>query len=385
MLSIPNYKEALTQAAKEFETAHKDIKVKLTFAEVAAMQTTLRTQLTAGTAPDIFSAWPGNGTVASMEVLAPGGFLMDLSGLELDKNLPSGMDLVTKMDGKRYILPLTTGAIGMIYNEQAVEAASAKLPTTWSEVLGFCDAAKAAGKVAFAYGAQTGWQNQLINYALTATLVYGENPEFDAEQRAGKATFSDSGWKTALEKLVEMQDRGCFQPAPLGTSYETATSMVAKGDALSTVAVSSSYAAIVAAADTSTTFKMFALPATDDASQTWIPAGGSGGYAANAKAKNPVAAKLFLDFLASDKMQAEIGDMSGSLPAIMSDTYAVPEALTVVAEHVKAGTIHPYADQLWPSPKVSEAHISGTQQLLGGQASIADVLKAMDAAYAAGS
>lgn len=381
IFAIPNGKAALDELIPKFEDANPGIKVEITYAEVDSMISTLRTQLSAGTAADVFSAWPGNGTPGSMENLVPGGFLMDLSDLAFSKNIPSGFDSVTEVDGKRYILPMSTGAIGAIYNEQAVEDAGAKVPTTWDEVIDFCNAAKAVGKTAFALGAQTLWNTQLINYALTPTLVYGPNPNFDKDQADGKVTFADSAWKTAFEKYKEMQDDGCFQADPLGTAYEGATALVASGDAFAIVSVSSTFAAIAATAPAGATFKMFALPATNNASDTWMPAGASGGYGANAHAKNPVAAKKFMEFLGSDEVMAEYATISGQLPAIPTDLYATPASLQVAVDHVKAGTIHPYIDQLWPNAKVQAAHFDAVQKMLGGTASIDDVLKEMDAAY----
>lgn len=384
VVSIPNYQNSLPVAVEAFEKANPDIDVELEFVDVAALHTTLRTQLTAGTAPDIFTAYPGNGTPTSMEVLVPGGYLMDLSDLSLNERIPSGMDLVTMVDGKRYILPLSLGAIGGIYNDAVLEELGLTAPTTWSEVLEFCADARAAGKVAYANGAQTAWINQFPAYPLTATLVYGTNPDFDAEQAAGEVTFSDSAWVDALEKSVEMNDAGCYQDAPLGTSYEGAIELVAKGDALSMVSVTSTFGALGAVAPEGSTFTFHALPATDDPSDTWIPAGGSGGYAINAAAKNPVAAQKFLEFLASDETMAEIAEIQGALPAIAGPDYVVPEHLTEIMTFVDEGRIHPYADQLWPNPKVSQVLMEQVQLLIGGQVTVADVLAAMDAAYAEG-
>tara|TARA_R110002051_G_scaffold325483_1_gene428131 strand:- start:5305 stop:6579 length:1275 start_codon:yes stop_codon:yes gene_type:complete len=381
IFAIPNGKAALDELIPKFEEANPGIDVEVTYAEVDSMISTLRTQLSSGTAADIFSAWPGNGTPGSMENLVPGGFLMDLSDAEFSANIPSGFDSVTMVDGKRYVLPMSTGGIGAIYNVQAAEEAGAVVPTTWDEVLEFCDAATAAGKTGFALGAQTLWNTQLINYALTPTLVYGPNPTFDADQAEGKASFADSAWADAFAKNVEMLDHGCFQPEPLGTAYEGATALVASGDALAMVSVTSTFAAIAATAPEGTELSMFALPATNNAADTWMPAGASGGYGANANASNPVAAMKFMEFLGSDEVMAEYGEIAGQLPAIPTDLFDVPASLQVVVDHVEAGTIHPYIDQLWPNAKVQSAHFDGVQKVLGGTASIPDVLKEMDAAY----
>lgn len=381
IFAIPNARDGLDAVIPQFEEENPGVTVEASYAEVDSMISTLRTQLSAGTAADVFSAWPGNGTPGSMENLVPGGYLMDLTELELSDRIPSGFDSVTMVDGRRYVLPMSIGAIGAIYNEQAVEAVGATIPTTWSEVLEFCETASAAGKSAFALGAQTLWNTQLINYALTPTLVYGPNPDFDEKQAAGEVTFAESEWVTAFEKYVEMLDSGCFQDDPLGTSYEVATELVGKGDALAIVSVTSTFAAVEANAEEGTTFNMFALPATDNADDTWMPAGASGGIGANANAKNPEAARAFMEFLGRPDIQAQFADAVGQLPMIGLDTYDVPESLSVPVQHVEAGTIHPYIDQLWPNPEVQAAHFDAVQLVLGGQSSIEEALAMMDAAY----
>jgi raffinose/stachyose/melibiose transport system substrate-binding protein len=384
IVSIPNYKPGLPTIVEDFEKANPDIKVQLSFVDVAALNTQLRTQLSAGTAPDIFTTYPGNGTPTAMENLVPGGYLMDLSDLSFDKRIPSGMDSVTKIDGKRYVLPLSLGAIGGVYNMTALKAAGLTPPTTWSDLLQFCKDAKAMGKAAFAYGAQTGWQNQFPAFPLSATLVYGKTPDWEAQHSAGKVTFADSAWRDVFTKVAQAASSGCYQDSPLGTSYEQATALVASGDAFAIDSTTSSPAAVAAAAPAGTELKFYAIPGTDNADETWIPAGGSGAYSINAAAKNPVAAKKFMEFLASDAEIAKFADLQIALPSITSPQYTVPESLTEVVSFVNAGKIHPYDDQLWPNAKVATALIENVQLLIDGKASVDDVLKAMDDAYAEG-
>ena len=381
IFAIPNARPGLEAVIPAFEELHPNLTVEASYAEVDSMISTLRTQLSAGTAADIFSAWPGNGTPGSMENLVPGGFLMDLTDLELSSRIPSGFDSVTMVDGRRYILPTSIGAIGGIYNVQAVEEAGATVPTTWSEVLQFCDDARAAGKTAFALGAQTLWNTQLITYALTPTLVYGPNPNFDEKQAQELVSFSDSGWETAFERYVEMLEYGCFQDDVLGTAYEVATELVGTGDAFAMVSVTSTFAAVANHGAEGAEFKMFALPATDNPEDTWMPAGASGGIGANANAQNPEAARAFMEYLGLPDTMAVFADAVGQLPMIGLDTYDVPESLEVPVAHVNAGTIHPYIDQLWPNPQVQTAHFDAVQLVLGGQMSIADALQMMDDAY----
>ena len=382
--SIPNYQNSLPVVVEAFEEEHPDIDVEIEFVDVAALHTQIRTQLAAGTAPDIFTTYPGNGTPTAMENLVPGGFLADMSDLGFSSKLPSGMDQTTMMDGKRYVLPLSLGAIGGIYNVTALDEAGLEIPETFSELLQFCADAKAAGKVAYAYGAQTAWNNQLHAFPLSATLVYGADPDFTEDQKNGDATFSDSAWVEVYERIDDMNKAGCFQPEPLGTAYEGAVEMVATGQAFAMSSTTSVFGAAIAAAPEGTEFIFGAIPATDDPDDTWISAGGSGGYSINAEAKNMVAARLFMDFLGSDEMLAEVARVQNALPSIVSSAYETPESLEPILFYVEAGRIHPFDDQLWPNAKVAPALMEQTQLFISGQATIADVLGAMDAAYAEG-
>ena len=384
VVSIPNYQNSLPVVVEAFEKENPDIDVELEFVDVEALHTQIRTQLAAGTAPDIFTTYPGNGTPTAMENLAPEGYLADLSDLSFSEKIPAGMDETTSIDGKRYVLPLSLGAIGGIYNMNAMADAGLEPPTTWSELIQFCEDAAGQGKYAYAYGAQTPWNNQLFAFPFSATLVYGADPDFTADQEAGEATFSDSAWVDVWERVLEMQEAGCWQPEPLGTAYEGAVDLVAKGEALAMSSVSSTFAALAAAAPEETEFEFFAMPATDDAAETWISAGGSGGYSINAAAKNPVAAQKFFEFLGSDEMMAEVARLQNALPSINSPAYETPPSLAGILPYVDAGKIHPYDDQLWPNAKVATTLMEQGQLLIGGQTTVEGVLAAMDAAYAEG-
>ncbi|QTV79329.1 extracellular solute-binding protein [Microbacterium sp. NIBRBAC000506063] len=181
-----------------------------------------------------------------------------------------------------------------------------------------------------------------------------------------------------------MLEADCFQPEPLGTSYENAIQLVATGEAISMISVTSTFAALLGAAPEGTAFVFGAFPATDNPDETWISAGGTGGYAINAAAKNPVAARLFMDFLGSDEMLAEVARVQNALPSITSDSFETPESLLPMLPYVEAGKTHPYNDQLWPNAMVATVLIEQVQLFVGGQISAEDALAAMDAAFAEG-
>ena len=371
--------EAIIKAFAAFEKANPTIKIKAVYSGTEQWQISLRTQLASGTAPDIFFVQPGNGNPTTMRQLAPPGYLLDLSKFAFSKKVPKGADPVTSIDGKRYFIPTTIAGIGAIYNQNAVTAAKAVLPTTWSGVLAFCDAAKASGKVGFALAAQTLWVTQLINYALAPSLVFRVDPTFDAKLGKGQASFAGSpGWKQSFTKYQQMQKQGCFQADPLGTSLDVANAMVAKGEALAVVQVTPLFPAIAGTAAPGTTFGMFALPATENPDQTWMPAAIGGGYGINAKTKNLAAATKFINFMATDKVAAQFAKDSGGFPAIPNPLFKVDPSLEFMNKLIKAGKTYPFMDQMWPNAKIQPAQYNGIQAMLGGTGSIADLLSGMD-------
>src|SRR5690606_32882246 len=64
-----------------FEEEHPGVTVELTTASDDDLQKTVRTQLLAGTAPDLFMVWPGSANVLSVGELGPEGFLAPLDDL----------------------------------------------------------------------------------------------------------------------------------------------------------------------------------------------------------------------------------------------------------------------------------------------------------------
>lgn len=367
-----------------FEEANPDITITSTSADTDNYQTTLRTQLSSGTAPDVFFTWPGDGNPMAMQVVQEAGLIEDLSSMSFATQLPSGVAAVTNVDDKTWIAPITYSGIGAVYNMTAMESAGLTVPTTWTSLLQFCADARAQGGSAFALAGATPWNTQLIPYALTPTLVYGPDPGFAAKMSEGEVTFADSEWKTAFDKNVEMADAGCFQDGFLGTTYEKALSLVSQGTAFASVQVNASIAAIVAGAPSGTTFAMEPLSATDDASATRMAGAVGASYAVNAKTDVMDAANRLIEFLVSPEGAAIYSTAASGIPAIPSSSFEADPSLSTFVTYQEDGKTDPFMDQLWPNAKVQQVHFQVIQQLLAGSISSTDALEQMDAAYAEG-
>ncbi len=372
--------EAVIEA---FKAANPGVEVNVTFTSDATLQSTQLTQLQAGTISDIFYVWPGNGNSGSIQQLAPSGALYDLSEQPWAKDFPAGVAPYTQVDGKTYMLSPYVGAFGIVWNKKALDSVGASVPQTYSELLALCATAKAAGKSALALGAQTQWTVQNQPYTSVPTLVFAQDPDFNKKLAAGQTSFAASeGYTKAFDQYTEMQQAGCYNDDPVGTSLEQSLAAVADGDALGVVQITSLMNAITAS-NPDATLEFSAFPASDNPDDFMLSAGPTAGPAVYAKSKNVDLALKFLDFLAQPEQLNLFAESVGAVvPSIPNDSFKLDDPnLALINTYLAAGRTAAYLDQDWPNAEVQQAMYAGLQNLLAGKASSKDVLTAMDKAY----
>ncbi|MEU6841712.1 ABC transporter substrate-binding protein [Streptomyces sp. NPDC046716] len=373
-------KVAMTSVIKAFHAEHPDINVKVTYADTNTLQTDLPRDLKANKGPDVFTVWPGSGNAASAVVLSNQHLLMNLGLHRFAWNLPDDVASVVGRLGSVEIVPASYSAIGAIYAEQTLKDIGGTVPTTYTQVLALCEKAKEHGKVLFALGNKTPWVTQLVSYALAAGTVYAQQPDFATNMDQRRTSFAQSGWKDALSKYLQMNDRGCFGTAPLATTYQDSLDQVASGQAVGIVQVASALAELKAAAPR-IDLTLHALPASDDPQQTRMPAAVSAAYGVNARTPHPKQAKAFADFLASAKGQNLYNSKGTTLPAIPNATFKTDSAVAEVARRQKNGTTVPFMDQTWPNSEVQQTHFQQIRALFAGKTTVDGALKAMDRSF----
>jgi len=374
---------SLAQVVEKFKAANPGVEVRFTTSGADQYQQQIRTQLASGTAPDVMSVWPGNGNPGATYVLAKPGYLLDLSDQPWAGKYPEAVKKVAQYDGKTYNAVFGLNAIGAVYNQQAMQKAGLQPPTTWTELLTFCRAAKAKGTPAFALGIQDNWVTQIVLYALVASVVYPTDPQFDTKMQAGQATFTGSGWETAIGKYLEMNRAGCFQENGLGTSYEASQTLAATGKTLGVVQ-GNWIVSLLKEKNPSGTFTIKPLPALDDTSKILMPAAAGAGYGVNAKAKNKELALKFVNFVMSPDGMNEFVKLQGGVPSLPDTGYTVDPSLADVQAFIEDNRTVPFMDQLWPNAKVQQTMLSGLQEIFSGQSTPAKLLAAMDADYKTG-
>ncbi|WP_350001527.1 extracellular solute-binding protein [Pseudarthrobacter sp. WHRI 8279] len=365
--------------ADKFHELNPDLTVEYTIIPTDSYNQQMGTRLSAGTATDVLNVFPGSGNATAVRSLAKNGYLADLSGESWAAAQPESTTSATSYEDKRYMFTdvATANTLGGVYNAKALQDAGLKIPTTYSEVLTFCDDAQKAGKVAYALGAQTQWVTQLVTYALAATDVYSKDPDFNEKQLNKEVTFQDSGWVDAMGKYKEMFDKGCFNKDALGTSVDNQTAMVADGRALGAIQLST-MANPMTAANPELKVQLAPLPATDNTADTRLAFGLGVGWGVNAKAKNADGAKKFVAFLASKEGSAMNADKFGVAPNGEIESNEINKLVVPFVQEEKTVS---FPDVDWPSPQVQNLHLTGIQEMLGGSKAPKDVLTSMQDAY----
>ncbi|NUW43809.1 extracellular solute-binding protein [Nonomuraea rhodomycinica] len=381
-VGVADQKAAMDQLVAAYKQVKPGVSLTTTFAPTDQVQTSVRTQLGAGNAPDLHVVYPGDGSAMSMSQIAKAGLLADLSDQAWTQTIPTGFKPAFQNDGKTYMYSAGSSVIGAVYNTKAFQKAGIDAPpTTWTEFLAVCDKLKKAGITPIALGAQTPWVTQLITYALVPSTVYAKDPTFDDKQRAGQTSFAQSGWRQAMEMYLELQKRGFFNDNPNGTTFEQQTSMVATGKAAMAIQVSAVLPDFRKSATSPSDLSMFPVPGADSADQVWIPAGVVVGLGASAKGKNLAEAKAFIDFLGKQENINLWAKAISAIPLTQDASSTIDPAVQSFLPFTKDRAV-PFMDQRWPNAEVQPVHFAVVQELLAGKIKIDDALKKMDEAYA---
>lgn len=370
--------DRLTEIVANFEKANPGVTVKLT-ANSDSYAEYMQTLIAAGTAPDVIRTFPGAGNTMGIHLLGEAGVLADQSDAPWATELTESQVNLFGYDGDVLSVPLGATGIGVLWNDQAMEALGASVPETLPELLELCATAKANGKVAFALFQKGG--NVVQSYAQVASLVYGTDPSFTQKQFDGEATFAGSGWETAFEQQLQLNEAGCYNESVNGTDWVAASTMVGSGDALGIIAFSE-ISGLQETAPADTTWTMAPMPTGDDAADNYLAVADSTGFGINAKAKQPELAAKFLEYLATPEAQNSFANALGGAPAMPNDAFEPQNAQQEVVAQFKADDkTGPWPDQDWPGSVVQETLNEVVQELMAGLLTPAAAAEKMDAAF----
>lgn len=368
--------------AKAYMAANPDVKITLNPQPNDTYGDTLRTQLQAGNASDVLETEAGSGQTRSIIPLAKAGFLAALDD-SAKGMVPQGSDALFTTGDSIYGLPLTISYAGIVYNQTAADAAGiTTFATDQSTLLQQCKTAAAAGKTLFVLAGSTVPNAGITASIIAATRVYADAPDWNQQRLDGKVTFAGSaGWKDTLETVRALYDGGCFQPGAEGAGFDAITSGMSSGATVGFFGPLGSAAELQKAAPDQK-FVAEAFPPATSSDKPFGVASPTYSLSINAKAKNPAAAKAFLDWIAEPAQANLFADAAGSLPVNgLKDLDLSSTIYSSVAGLLNGGDYVPLANSTWPNASVYDALATGVQGLLTGQQTVDGVLAALDTAW----
>ncbi|MFT4029415.1 MAG: extracellular solute-binding protein [Protaetiibacter sp.] len=371
----------LTELISAFET-ESGITVEVTSAATADLNQQLSVQLSSGTAPDVFRVSPGSSSAIGASLLGSAGELVALTDRDWADTVPDSSKTLGGSGDELYALPLSQNEIVMAYNKDVFSNLGIDVPTTWTEFLDVCATLKEAGITPISAGFTGGVYLQFVIYALAASNVYAVNPDIDEEQAGSATAFSSSPeWREVFTKFESLQTAGYFTDGANGVAGDQAVQAVADGTA-GMISVVSASLATMESATSGAGIGVFALPGTDDASQTLLPVAPDF-IAVNAEAENKENALEFLDFLAEPDNAKAYATAIASLPGLSVDA-EIPSQLDDVADLLTGGLTAPFANYTWPNGDTQQTLLQSGQDLIAGNITVDELLTQLDAQFAKG-
>ncbi|NUR26527.1 MAG: extracellular solute-binding protein [Catenulispora sp.] len=354
--------------AKEYQTAHSDVTVKIQPLENEAFKAKLTTATQAGSPPDLFQSWGGGALKQQVEA----GLVKDITADVqpwIDTLLPAAVQPYT-IDGKIYGIPFDVGMVGFWYNKELFSRAGVTAaPTTWAELLEAVKKIKAAGIVPIALAGKEKWPGHFY-WAYLSMRVGG----LAALQQAAKDNnFDTPDFVAAGQHLKDLVDLKPFQKGFLGAAYTAPDGQSGiMGNGGAAMELMGQWAPSVEAAQ-STSKKglgdklgFFPFPAVDGGKGTVAEAfGGGNGFTVGKNA--PKATTDFLKYLMTADNQRK-GATSGSiLPTVKAAADAIQDAnAKVVASTLAAATgFQLYLDQAY-APAVGQQVNDSVAELIAG-------------------
>ncbi|TDS80347.1 ABC transporter substrate-binding protein [Amnibacterium kyonggiense] len=353
----------------EFEKENPGIKVDMSYAPpVDEYVNTLQKRLLARNAADVF-------ILGNHKEQIGGGYVKDLTGTTAAKvQSPFGTKMNT-YNGKVYGISTATWGGGFLVNETlAAKAGITSAPQTWSELLTDLKKFKAAG-ITGLQEAGDGTTTTIMGLIGRADATSGGN--MDANIYNGKTTFAAS-WTKPLETWSQLYTSGLVNKSAAGL---TGPQIVTEFDQQKVAMITTGAWQVAPsrkALPSGTKLNFWPIP-SEDGAPYWAGAA-SPPYAINSKAKNPVGAQKFVNFLASEKGVSMYAAETGSIMTTSNYKQDLDPALQTMYKDVVAGNVW-CTWQAWPgtnSAPLDQTLIANMQKVQLGQETGAQMAKALD-------
>lgn len=368
----------------KFEKDNPEVTIDLSFVPIDEYPGVIRTRLLGGNPPDVFHLTVGRDSGYGVWDIAPTGALLPFDEDSAPvKNTPKATKALTEWEGQQYAWGNDLSGVFSFYNEDLYAEAGVEVPTTFDEVLEVCQAFQdKLGKPAFTLGGALTNAMFQIPFALGATTVTAEDPEWNAKRDEGEVAFADSeGWRAMFDEYVAMKDANCFQPDVVGTPFPDALQLFTNGDAGTMVVISVVRGALLSNPDLNV--GAYVLPGSNDPDENKIGIQSTQGLAISSKTDHPEAAKALVDWAAQPENNTFYGETVGGIPIIDATNGDLPEGLELLGPYLEDPEKSVIlAIEYWPAETAGGVLAVDAQSLfLDNGLTIEEALKNLDRSY----
>jgi raffinose/stachyose/melibiose transport system substrate-binding protein len=313
-----NYPEFIEAAAAEFKKTHPNVSIVLESTPNEAYKTAIQVALTGSEPPDVFFNWSGEDAAR----LARDGLVLDITELgaaegNFKSQISEAWQASFMLDGKNYGVPTDAVTKYFYYDKPFFAEHKLAVPTTFGELLGLCKAVRAIdpNMVPLPLGNSERWKlNHYITVLNERVLGIDATAADYALTAPADQLFTNPGYVTAWQKVLDLKDAGCFQDAPNATSPEASRAMFSTGG--SPMIFCGSWCMSTFDGEGYTDYALFRFPrledgASDGTTNMVIPQG----LQIAAKTKHPEEAVAWVSFLVSPEMAVKFAEARGALPS----------------------------------------------------------------------
>lgn len=317
----------------EFKKKYPNVEVKTDFDPKCSER--LRARIIAGDPPDVSYA---SSEFDFFGAIAAGQYrdLNDLFGDKVEgkdityKDLfnPNALSAIT-YDGKIMAAPLETGYSGLFYNKKLFRDKGWEIPKNWDEFMALCDKIKAAGI------APIGYPGIYPDYMIWAYLdqaieAFGGRQEYLNAKYVVKGGWEQESVKKALNTIVEMRDKGYFLKGTTALNHTQVQMELINGKIAFDPC--GSWFENEMKSSLPVDFEVGYMPVPiPDAQGKYVVGTFGSYYGIPAKAKNPEAAKAWIEFCYSETAQ-KIMTSHGAIPKLKNIS---PDAMSSLPKSVQ--------------------------------------------------
>ncbi|MCR2807015.1 extracellular solute-binding protein [Paenibacillus soyae] len=305
----------------EFQKANP--KLKITQTAGSQINEQMRPRWIQGTPPD-FVYIDGAGSneaqmVADAQLMDLTDFLKGATNADGKKLLDIAIGQPTDYGGKLYTMPLVFGSWGTFYDKAWFAENGWETPTDFESFMAVSEKIKASGVSPYIH---TGVYPYYINGGLVNSAIVAENGG-DASIISRMAALEEGVFKSepvmkALGKIVQMRDAGLIDPGSIALNHTD--SQMAFLQHKAAFIPNGLWLENEMSKDIPEGFEFDFVPSVmQDKGEKYVAIPYTASVAIAEKAKNPEAAKAFLQFIFTEKFAVDWAEMTGAIMNVKAD------------------------------------------------------------------